>query len=313
MHGSFLYWSDRAIRRIAEDNGVELGPRPRWTASVNAGLVQAGLASPEQATRNRVEEAKRIEKALGTMVVSGLDAPPAALFVRATGRVNFAQFVGMYAKNPGALLHLRTRSGTGRQVDLCLFGSMDNVSGFGPWDDFENGWVSSEAPAIEHLLRGEGSASLNEDPEYLALEALKVALRQGSSGTDEEHVGRTETRGFTVGHNDDCTVLLKVYSDIVVDPARWCFRPDDVLATADRIIIGRPLYVRTLHPDATVRYPQMRRGTRTRSWWRPWTLRPRSEQRAIASTRAPLPSANDGAEYNRTPALAPIPPHQPHD
>ncbi|MFF0740654.1 hypothetical protein ACFYVL_09650 [Streptomyces sp. NPDC004111] len=262
---------------------------------MNAGLVQVGLASREQAIRDRAEEAKRVEKVLGRALTTDLSAPPPALFIRASGRVNFAQFMGMYAKNPGALLHLRTYNGSGRQVDLCLFGSMDNVSGFGPWDDFENGWVSSEAPAIEQLLQAEGAVSLDEDPQYLALEALKIALRQGSSGPDEQHAGRPETRGFTVGHSGECTVLLKVYTDVVVDRERWSFHPGDVLATANRIVIGRPLYVRTLHPEATVRYPQLRRGSRTRRWWWPWALRPRSEQRTTSSVRAPLPPGDDRA------------------
>lgn len=192
MIGSFLYWSDRAIQRLAEDNGVELTGRARWTVGIGAGGFQAGLAGRERLTRNRLEEARRVRRALGRAVVEDFAMPPPAAFIQATGRVSFAQFEGIYAKNPGALLHLRAHSPAGQRIDVCLFGSQDNVSGFGPWDDFEGGWISSEAPAIDKLLRaGDGDGPPTEDDtEALAVEALKIALHQGMTGTDEEHAGR---------------------------------------------------------------------------------------------------------------------------
>ncbi|MFE9407378.1 hypothetical protein ACFYN0_01035 [Streptomyces sp. NPDC006704] len=270
MVGKYVYWSDRAIRRTAEDNGIELAGRARWSAGLNSGLLQASRAGRERLTRNRVEEARRLERGLGTAVVDDLTAPLKAPFINVTGKVTFARFPHWYAKNPGALLHLQTRSGAGRRVDLCLFGSMDNVRGFGPWDDFEDGWTSSEMPAVEELLRAQGleNALWDEDAEYLSLEVLKIALCQGSTGTHEEHADHPQTRGFTVGHNDACAVFAEVYSDVVLDPRRWSHHAGDPLAGADRIIVGRPLWVRTLHPEATVRYPELRNGTRRAArWW----------------------------------------------
>lgn len=279
MIGRYVYWSDRAIRQTAEDNGIELAGRARWTAGVAGGVVQVSRAGQERLTRNRVEEARRIEKGLGTAVVDDLTRPPKAAFVNVTGKVSFARFHHMYAKNPGALLHLQMYSGAGRRVDICLFGSMDCVRGFGPWDDFEGGWTSSEMPAIEELLRAQGTArtSWDEDEEYFSLEALKIALRQGSTGTDEQHADRPQTRGFTVGHHDACSVFAEVYSDVVLDPQRWNHHPGDPLAGADRIIVGRPLWVRTQHPEAAIRYIDLRTGTRraARWWWRRLRLRSR--------------------------------------
>ncbi|MEU9372068.1 hypothetical protein AB0D71_47250 [Streptomyces avermitilis] len=277
--GRYVYWSDRAIRRTAEDNGIELVGHARWTAGVTAGVLQASRAGQERLTRNRVEEARRIEEGLRTAVVEDLTTPPKVAFVNVTGKVSFARFHHQYAKNPGALLHLQMHSGAGRRVDICLFGSMDCVRGFGPWDDFEGGWTSSEMPAIEELLRAQGTVntSWDEDVEYFSLEALKIALRLGSTGTDEHHAGRPQTRGFTVGHNDACSVFAEVYSDTVLDPQRWNHLPGDPLAGADRIIVGRPLWVRTQHPEATVRYPDLRTGTgpAARSWMRRLRLLPR--------------------------------------
>lgn len=271
MIGRFVYWSDRTIRRTAEDNGIELSGRARWTAGVAGGVVQVSRAGQERLTRNRVEEARRVEKGLGTAVVEDLTTPPKAAFVSVTGKVSFARVQHRYAKNPGALLHLQTCSSTGRRVDICLFGSMDCVRGFGPWDDFEDGWTSSEMPAIEELLRAQGTArtSWDEDEEYFSLEALKVALRQGSTGTDEQHADRPQTRGFTVGHHGACSVFAEVYSDVVLNPQRWNHHLSDPLAHADRIIVGRPLWVRTQHPEAAIRYTDLRTGTRrTARWWR---------------------------------------------
>ncbi|MEU1015370.1 hypothetical protein [Streptomyces sp. NPDC005898] len=280
MVGSFLYWSDRAIQRLAEDNGVELTGRARWTVGIGAGGLQAGLGGRERLTRNRLEEARRVRRALGRAVIEDFAMPPPAAFIQVTGRVSFAQFEGIYAKNPGALLHLQTRSPAGQRTDVCLFGSQDNVSGFGPWDDFEGGWISSEAPAVDKLLRaGDGDGPPTEDDaEALAVEALKIALHQGMTGTDEEHVGRPETRGYTVGHNGDCTVLARVYTDVVLEAGRWHFHEGDPLAGAERIIVGRPLWVRAVHPEATIRYADLRGGTRWR-WLRRMRLLPRRQPR----------------------------------
>lgn len=293
--GRYVYWSERAIRRTAEDNGIELAGHARWTAGLNSGVLQASRAGQERLTRNRVEEAWRIEKGLGTAVVEDLTAPPKAAFVHVTGKVSFARFHHWYAKNPGALLHLQTRSGAGRRVDICLFGSMDCVRGFGPWDDFEDGWSSSEMPAIEELLRAQGteSTSWDEDEEYFSLEALKIALCQGSTGTDEEHADHPQTRGFTVGHNDACSVFAEVYSDVVLDAQRWRHLPSDPLAGADRIIVGRPLWVRTQHPDATVRYPELRNGTRWAARWWLRRLRLLPGRRTTASVRTTIRALDD--------------------
>ncbi|MFF2508760.1 hypothetical protein ACFVTY_36150 [Streptomyces sp. NPDC058067] len=148
---------------------------------------------------------------------------------------------------------------------------MDCVRGFGPWDDFEDGWTSSEMPAIEELLRAEGTAGTSwvEDEQYFSLEALKIALCQGSTGTHEEHADHPQTRGFTVGHHETCSVFAEVYSDVVLDPQRWNHHSGDPLAGADRIIVGRPLWVRTRHPDTAIRYADLRTGARRPArWWR---------------------------------------------
>ncbi|MFF4531890.1 DUF7019 family protein [Streptomyces sp. NPDC001407] len=293
MIGRYLYWSDRAVRRIAEDNGIDLARRGRWTVGLNWHVFQASRAGGERLTRNRLGEAQQVEKALHAAVVEDFVAPPPAAFVKGTGKVSFSRFIHRYAKGPAALLHIRTHSATGQRVDICLFGGMDNVAGFGPWDDFEDGWTPSSAPAIEELLRTRGRENtyLQDDEQYRSSEALKIALQQGHTGPDTDYE-RPETRGFTMGHNGDCTFFAEVYTDVALDPNRWRFQDDDPLTGADRIIVGRPLWVRTVYPEATVRYPDLRNGPGWTRWWRLRRWMPRRSPRP----RVPLPSPGRSSE-----------------
>ncbi|MVU76610.1 hypothetical protein GPX89_05045 [Nocardia sp. ET3-3] len=256
--GKFLYWSDRAIQTVASENGVELRGRPSWSVNVNLKFLQFGTKPPENPTRDLLEESKRLEAAIPA--VADFDTPPRAHFAKGCDSVSFAKFDNPYAKNEGALLHVRTYSQSGRRVDLCLFGSMDNVRGFAPYDSFPHGWTSSSAAPIGELVTSRGKENtahwLNDKDK--CIEALKVALYQGSTGRDEEHEGRPASRGFTVGHADRCEYFAEIYADVLLgkDDKRHVH---DELALAERIMIGRPLWVRSLAPGSVVRYAEVRR------------------------------------------------------
>jgi len=292
--GKFVYWSDRAVRAVAEENGVELHGQRRWTFGFSWTGFQAGFAGRERLTRNRLAEARRLEAELGKAVVDDFDTAPEAAFVRGVGTVSFARFREFrYGGNDAVVLHVQTRSVRGRRVDLCLFGSMDNVRGMGPYDAFEQGWTSSAAPAIGELLasRGQENTSQWDDEPSRAVEALNIALHQGSTGTDAEHAGRPETRGFTVGHTGDSRFFAEVYTDVVLDPQRWSL--DGELAGAERIIVGRPLWVRSMSPAAVVRYAELRNGPGWARWWRLHRLRRRLRRRPRPVTPAPVPGLID--------------------
>ncbi|WP_021592229.1 hypothetical protein [Actinomadura welshii] len=122
-------------------------------------VPQVDRPGGEKKQRNLRRIAAVIEKALGDQALSTFADPPSALFAKGVGQVSFAKFVGSLASDKAALLHVRTHSTSGQQVDLCLFGSL--------------GWSSSASQAIEELLQSHGrqNSSQWEDEESRAVEA----------------------------------------------------------------------------------------------------------------------------------------------
>jgi len=254
--GRYAYWSDRRIRSIALDNGIALERRLRWTARFPAIRFLPSVEFGQEArTLRRAEVASRIEAAIGDEAVEDFVTPPPVRFAKGKGRVSFAQFIGVLSANEGAVLHASVRSSTGQRVEVCLFGSLDNMAGYvGASDRTESGWASSAAPAIELFLTSHGTvnASQWDDPESISVEAMKIARYQGITGhmVDE---GKPWTRGFTLSHTDDSEWFAEIYSDVVLDKNRW-----DLDEEVDRIIIGAPIWVRTARPLAVTRYRDLR-------------------------------------------------------
>lgn len=256
--GRYLYWSDRAVRRVAEDNGIQLQRRWLWTLDLMpVKWLQVHVSSPERATRDRLQEARRVEAALGATAVTDFDTPPQAGFVKGVGRVSFAEFSGSGLRE--VIMHVQTHSPRGRRMDICLFGSKDNLHNFEAHDNFRDGWTSSAWAAIEELLESKGTRNTSQwdDEQLRAVEVLKVALRQGETPAGAEHAGRPETRGFTMGHAGECEFVAEVYTDVLLDPQRG-WNLDGEMVGAERIVVGRPLWIRTLSPEAVVLYARLR-------------------------------------------------------
>jgi hypothetical protein len=127
----YHYWSDRRVRRIAEDNGVSLTTRWPWTFRTPVipvvGQVEIGEAKRDL---RRNEVANKIESAVGLHAVEDIVTPPPVHFAKGTDHIEFASFLGTYAINESAVMHIRTTNSLDQTVDLCLFGSMDNFSGY---------------------------------------------------------------------------------------------------------------------------------------------------------------------------------------
>ena len=60
-----------------------------------------------------------------------------------------------------------------------------------------------------------------------------------------DHAARPWTRGYALGHAPQCEWLAEIFTDVVLDPARWNFRADDPLHGASRILVGAPVWVHT--------------------------------------------------------------------
>jgi hypothetical protein len=293
--GRDLYWSDRAVRMIAEENNIELAGRRPWSVGLNWKIFQSTISSRERTTRRRAEEAQRIIRGLGDALDEDLVAPR-AMFVRGRGKVSFSTYQGWHSPQKFVMMHVRLASVAGRRVDLVLFGSLDSVRGnnfLSDTDNFETGWTSSAAPAIDELLRTRGRENEyydDEEEDYRSCDALTMALRQGMS--PEERAGRPETRGMTLGQGE-CEFVAEVYTDVTLDPERWHHHDDDPLAGTERIIVGRPLWVREPAPGTAVSYAALRNGPawERRRWLRRLHLVPRRPVRPVSQRRLPATAA----------------------
>jgi hypothetical protein len=265
----FSYWSDRRVRQLAQDSGIKITPSWWAPTSVKTPADVAGIPLPQlelaragQRDPSRRAIAEKILKALPAEVT--FDSAPPVPFARGVGRVELARYTVGPLRDKGVLLHVRTASTSGQRVDLCLFGSMDNLAGFRAADAPETGWSSSAWQAVTELLESRGTRNTSQwdDPESLASEVLNIALHHGKrrGSTDEPW-----TRGLTLGHVPHGEWAAEIYTDVVLDPDRWHFHPSDGRHGAERILVGAPLWVRTADHKTTVRYDRLRR-TRAATW-----------------------------------------------
>ncbi|MFJ4791748.1 hypothetical protein [Kitasatospora purpeofusca] len=220
--------------------------------------------------------------------------------------MEFARFIGGPERDKGVLLHTHTHKADGERIDLVLFGSLDNTPDFQTTHAVEEGWTSSAWLAVSRLLEGlqPDIHSPWDDTESVAVEALKIALNQGSWALDDEHLGRPWTRGFTLGRAEDCEWFAEIYADVVLTADRWEHRlRGEGMDSPARILIGAPLWVRTASPTSLVRYTELRaRGDRTRRWLWPSNRRARLVG-PEAAARAELAGDRDGLP--EPPAQAP--------
>ncbi|WP_157362017.1 hypothetical protein [Haloechinothrix halophila] len=258
----YAYWADRRIRTIAADNGISLDRRTNWKAKIgNIPLIGGMEFAQDARILDRAEVAKRIEKAIGRRAIQDSVTPPKGYFAKGVGHVEFAQLAGVYGRRDGAVMHTSIRTSTGDRVDVCLFGSLENMADHaGASDKPPEGWTSSAARTIELYVQSRGTVNDSQwdDPETLALEVLKIATEQGIIGEWKDHVDKPWTRGFTLGCAEESEWFAEIYDDVVLDKDRWTFRHDEAGYGVDRILIGAPLWVRTPSPQAMKRYRDLR-------------------------------------------------------
>lgn len=203
---------------------------------------------------------EQIGRGIGDHAVSQFHSPPPARFAKGVGTVAMAEF--MASADRRAIFHTRVVRDDGHRTDVVLFGSVDNLPDFIAIDDlFSSGWTSSAAKSIEIFLRSGDNTwdESDEGDEALAREALKVALRQGTSKVSDADLSRPQLRSFTIGHAEDVEWFAEVHLDVEIDPDRWMPDPNEAMNT-ERIIIGAPLWIRTPRPEAVELYNLRRRA-----------------------------------------------------
>lgn len=240
----YAYYSDRRVRSIAEDNGINLGRR--WlfgiqSPSVLSFLPQVGLTEQNR-NAQRYEVAHKIEQSIGQLAVEDFVTPPPAHFAKGCGPVTIAAYTRWYPRSKserkGIIIHARTVSSDGCRVEVCLFGSTENCA------DYLSGsgitapvWSSSSTWAIEEFIANEGStpAPIYDDDESIAVEIIRVFNNEGMNGE------------YVFKRIPSAEWFAEVYHDVELDKERWDQRPSsDWPQPVDRIVIGAPLWVRSI-------------------------------------------------------------------
>jgi hypothetical protein len=241
----YAYWSDRAVRRVAQDMAVDIDPRWRTKLSVvKIPFAQVGfdLERPPRALfRNEI--ADRIERAIGDHAVEDFVTPPPVKFAKGIGSFVFSHFV--CHERGRVVLHTIAASSDGARVGIALFGSRDNVPAWsGSNDPQEGGWTSSAMWGVRAWLQSECRVNNSQwdDPQAISMEALRIAKYQGDNTYYDEHRDEPWTRGFAFADASDAEWFAEIYSDVVLDKQRWDLDEDD---DVDRILVGAPLWVRT--------------------------------------------------------------------
>ncbi|MFJ6196202.1 hypothetical protein [Micromonospora sp. NPDC092111] len=253
----YVYWSDRRVRSIAVDDGIDIVPR--WKTKIALFKIpplHTGVdLEREPRALHRKEVAGRIERAIGDLAVEDFVTPPPVRYARGVGRVEFSHFV--CEEQDRVVLGARSVASDGTRVALCLFGSRHNVADFiGPHDAVASGWTSSSMWSITRWLAERCAASglRHDDPQSISVEAMKIAFDQGSTRESRDASDQPWRRGYTFGDAPDAEWFAEIYSDVVLDKDRW-----GLDEPVDRILVGAPLWVRT--PRAAVRrYRDLRRG-----------------------------------------------------
>ncbi|HET8658966.1 MAG TPA: hypothetical protein VFM55_08215 [Micromonosporaceae bacterium] len=256
---TYLYWSERRVRKLAEDNDIRLDPRPPVEVRTPSyGLLPqvGGAVGGQRLSRHQI--AVRVERAIGRLAVQDFVTPPPARFAKGVGTVTFAEFVGHGAGTGPAVACTTSTASDGTRVAVCLFGSLGNFAGMvtdaaSPLDG-PKGWISSDAPSVYRFIsdrcqgaEGEGRPGSWKTPEWYAEEALKIAFYQGERSGHDEVVRHPWRRGFTYGHVGEVGEwLAEIFLDLVLTKDLRSQRSSDF----DRIVVGAPLWIRTPTPAA---------------------------------------------------------------
>jgi hypothetical protein len=186
--------------------------------------------------------ALKMEREIGQRPVEDFVTPPPVGFAKGCGELTFATYRRWRSKkkkgDKAIMMHTRTKSSSGCDVEVILFASIENCAGYllGPQAEAPF-WSSSSTGAIEEFIahRGTQKAPIYDDDESIAVEILRVI-------NNENMTGKYVFRRFS-----SAEWFAQIYHDVELDKDRWSFRhgDTDVPEPVDRIVIGAPLWVRS--------------------------------------------------------------------
>lgn len=270
---TYLYWSQRRTEKFLNDNGIERTPVTRTIASPAFSVAPVFSRSSTRQGGLRPQVANLIESTLGQSAVTCFNSPQPIRYAKGLGSMVFGEFIAnealggnQPATGSPAVIFSSADDATEDEgpVAICLFGSMDNfadrIQVAGP--GFDSGWTSSSAPQVFDFLRSQCRQECGYlSPEGLAVEALRIAVKQGQCGGNgrPEPAGfdRPWLRAFTYGDvQDTAEWLAQIYLDVdFAESGRnhllgrhWNFR---------RVLIGAPFWIRTAKPQALRLYGEM--------------------------------------------------------
>jgi hypothetical protein len=254
------------VDEVIDDNAIRLDSPIKPTLKVGLSGSSVDLAIRER-DQTSFDIAEKLKKKLKKSIITDFGTRVSGRLVQGAGWAEVSEFqrwgfLQHRLPHPTAVIHTQTITDRGRRVDLCMFGSLENLRGFTvSEEDSVGGWTSSAAPMIEEFiaLRGEqvGTRTMGAyqlDEEALAVEALKVAVSQGIYSHPDDHRGRPETRAYTIMGFDATEYVALIYKDVSLTASRWNLGADPDLEGASRILIGAPLWMRTTRHDTVRRY-----------------------------------------------------------
>jgi hypothetical protein len=240
----YSYWSDRRVRSLAEDNGIDLERRLHLAfRSPGLSLLPQAEVSKERKAMQRHDVALKVEGAIRQLAIQDFVTPPPSVFAKGYGQVTLAAYTRWRperkTERKGIIAHTRTSSSSGSRIEVCLFGSIENCADYLSSQDVEAPmWSSSSTWSIENFIahRGTRPAPIYDDDEEIAVEILRVFNNEGMTGK------------YAFKRLASVEWFAEVYHDVELDKERWNLKPGvDLPEPVDRIVIGAPLWIRSSH------------------------------------------------------------------
>jgi hypothetical protein len=232
----YQYWSHGQTKELADDVRVNL--RPRWLFNLSVGIHGTSVEAHQQERSLRRDRlARKLEKSSVVHRFTGSEEIRATQFyVRGAGRLTL-MFLGRDEKEGESFVSYGTvQSPAELTAHVCLFGSINNFTGFRRSGRERAGWAYSAWPAIQELIDTRGTVNNSQwDNEARAFEAARWAK-------SSEEDGRLVFDKLMPA--EWCALI---YSDVTPTPGRW---HEDWEQQTGRILVGTPLWVRTVLPAA---------------------------------------------------------------